>query len=57
MTSPTTEYQKGLAAWAVFLAARFAWGSDPKNPHKRGTPGHAEWQSGYDTGLGKFFHT
>ena len=57
MTSPTTEYQKGWAAWAVFLAARFAWGSDPKNPHKRGTPGHAEWQSGYDTGLGKFFHT
>ncbi len=55
MTSPKTEHEKGKAAFAVFLAARFAWGTDPKNPHKRGTHAHVEWQAGYDEGVRDFF--
>jgi hypothetical protein len=52
-----TEQEKGKAAWAAFLCARFAWGTDPKNPHKRKTAAHAEWKLGYDQGLGEFFRT
>jgi len=51
----SAEREAGKAAFAAFLGRRFAWGTDPKNPHKRGTQEHGEWADGYAAGLCKFF--
>lgn len=45
----------GETAFRKFLDARFAWGTDPKNPHAKGTLQHADWQRDYDRAVTQFF--
>jgi hypothetical protein len=43
--------EQGREAFKKFLAERFAWGKDPKNPHQKKTTAWAEWKAGYDAEL------
>ena len=47
--------EQGRAAWRGFLAARFAWGKDPKNPYAKGTEQHAAWRTGYTAAESEWF--
>jgi hypothetical protein len=47
--------EQGRAAWRGFLAVRFAWGKDPKNPYTKGTVEHEEWRQGYTAAESAWF--
>lgn len=47
--------EEGRAAWRWFLAMRFAWGKDPKNPYDKGTEEHASWRNGYTAAESEWF--
>ena len=47
--------KEGGAAWREFLAVRFAWGKDPKNPYLKGTKHHVAWRTGYTSNESKWF--
>lgn len=47
--------QNGTEAWESFLAGRFAWGSDPKNPFPAKTAEWFKWREEYLAAMGNWF--
>lgn len=48
---------QGFIAFVQFACGDwpFKGRKTPKNPHAKGTPEHAEWQTGYDAALLEWF--